>query len=1001
MIVFKGGRISSGGNPSGRGSGFGGLTRYLMEGDREKDGTLAADISERVAWVDTRNLDTEDAYSAAKIMRAHAGDYPRIEKPVYHFGLSLGKGEHLTREQWDEAIDRVLDGLGLEGHQVLVVAHGDTDIEHVHVVVNRVGEDGRAWNARQDMVKAYEVVHELEREMGLQVTGAREVSAPELSAGAYQEARRLGSQPLGDRVREQAGDVFANASSWRQLEQDLAERGFRLEAARNGSGVVITDGGRSVSLSKVDRELSGPRLAERYGETFRAHREREPEPPQVRAPGRAVEALEGTIPERAHGLVDRVTSTRATFTEEDLRRAAFYQKDSAALLREALRPEHAVDLGRDSSGSQRFTSRDYLEAEARLFGSAAGLAGRQDLKLEAGAVGRAVDQVERSSGREFSDEQRAAIYHATTGQDLAQIVGRAGAGKTTTAQAIAEAYRSAGYDVRGAALAGKAAEGLGREIGVDARTLASYDHAWKAGREQLHGGSVLLVDEAGMIDARLLGRVLEHAEERGAKVVLLGDPGQLKAIGAGDAYRGLLEQHGGQELATIRRQAEPWQREASERLAAGKVSEALDAYEAKGRILWADSREAVRAELVGRYMEAGTYDSALVVAYRNADVRALNDAIRTERQSRGELARDGVDVNGQAFAQGDRVVFLENTRTEVVAIGSQSGSAGVRNGQLATLEVASAGRFEARLDDGRRVGFDPQQYDRIAHGYAVTIHKSQGATIDQVHVLADSVMDRHAAYVALTRHRDQVTLYADRQTFGSREGLDKALSRASRKDLARDYGVSDIERSAGRLERFQEAIKPLRREEQSLKAALVSVERAEKEGASLATARLGVEAAAVQVYRDPTAAARAILADPQASQKLAAGQLEHYGELRGRMRPLLGADVDRSQAVQAAPALRAAVLDHRDVNARATRAQEAAAKTGLGVADIRQQLGRVSLTLRKFERAAEGPEKALEAAVRSLGTKALEAATRLLPAPAQLAVRAVAKVLSLGQELGR
>lgn len=67
----------------------------------------------------------------------------------------------------------------------------------------------------------------------------------------------------------------------------------------------------------------------------------------------------------------------------------------------------------------------------------------------------------------------------------------------------------------------------------------------------------------------------------------------------------------------------------------------------------------------------------------------------------------------------------------------------------------------------------------------------------------------------------------------------------------------------------------------------MSVERAEKEGATLATAPHSVETAAVQVYRDPSAAARAILVDPQASQRLAAGQLEHYGELRGRVRPLL------------------------------------------------------------------------------------------------------------------
>jgi hypothetical protein len=147
---------------------------------------------------------------------------------------------------------------------------------------------------------------------------------------------------------------------------------------------------------------------------------------------------------------------------------------------------------------------------------------------------------------------------------------------------IAEAYREQGYEVRGAALAGKAAEVLAREAAIPSRTLASLELAWSEGRDQLYGGSVLMIDEAGMVDVRQLGRVLDHAEQRRAKVILLGDPDLLKAIGAGDAYRGLLERHDSASIESIRRQVEPWQREASEQLAAGRVASALDAYEAAG-----------------------------------------------------------------------------------------------------------------------------------------------------------------------------------------------------------------------------------------------------------------------------------------------------------------------------------------------------------------------------------------------------------------------------------
>ena len=1007
MIVFKGGSRSRSGARTGLGASFGGLTSYLQKGPRENLNL------ERVEWSTTHNLDTDDPAEAAQVMRHTAAENAKVEKPVYHFGLSLEPGEHLSQQQWESVAGRMLDRMGLWEHQALVIAHNDTAKEHIHIVVNRIGPDGKAWRAFRDMIAAREVVRAVEIEYGLRLTG-RDQAPPELSAGSVREARRTGVQPLADRVREEAGHIFAEATSWRDLEAGLARYGYRIERAERGSGLVVTDGSRRASLSHVDRTLSGPKLAARFGETFREHRENNPEPPQVqrRAGGREIEPLAGgTLRERAEALIDRVSSTRATFTRADIERAAFHEPDSQALAKHALRDGDMAKVGKDARGVTRYAATDYMQDEARMFEAARELRDRQDLRLDPAEVGRAL---ERSP--HLSAEQRAAVLEATTREDLALIVGRAGAGKTTAAATIADAYREAGYDVRGGALAGKAADNLQQEAGIYSRTLHSWEHAWERGRDRLHDGSVLVVDEAGMIDARQLGRVLDHAAQHQAKVILIGDPDQLKPIGPGDGFRGLLEQHAPARLETIRRQAEPWQREASENLAAGRVAPALDAYQEAGRLHVTATREGARAGLLKQYSadrREAPERGQLVLAYRNADVRQLNAEIRGARKAAGELGQ-GVTVRGAEYAACDRVVFLRNDNhgLEVANLGrADARGNGVKNGTLGTLEAVSPDRFVARLDDGRQVAFSPAQYDSIAHGYAVTIHKSQGATVDRTYVLADPMMNRNASYVALTRHRDGVQVYSDRQTFTDREHLDRALSRAPAKDLARDYGVSAIERQAERIERAE----PLREQERSLygdqehiRRSLLTIRHADTMDQRLADARAVLERTAARVYTEPTRAVRHLTADPKVTERLAAKTAPEYGQMHGRAAGILrGPDAHRQAADSALPALRDAIRSYRIALGEATTARAAADKLGgrFHLPSWEAEARQVSQTLHRVQQAIQGPEKALEAAVREVGSQAAKLAVSALPTalqlPVQLAIRAVERAIDLGLGLGR
>ena len=157
----------------------------------------------------------------------------------------------------------------------------------------------------------------------------------------------------------------------------------------------------------------------------------------------------------------------------------------------------------------------------------------------------------------------------------------------------------------------------------------------------------------------------------------------------------------------------------------------------------------------------------------------LNQAARGRLQARGELGDDvtlQVEKGERHFAAGDRVMFGRNER-----------SLGVKNGSLGRVESVTATRMAVMLDNGTAVAFDIKDYAAVDHGYAATIHKAQGMTVDWVHVLATPGLDRHAAYVALSRHRDGVDLHYGRYDFADHDRLAATLSRERSKDMASDY----------------------------------------------------------------------------------------------------------------------------------------------------------------------------------------------------------------------
>ncbi|KQY29494.1 conjugal transfer protein TraA [Caulobacter sp. Root487D2Y] len=483
--------------------------------------------------------------------------------------------------------------------------------------------------------------------------------------------------------------------------------------------------------------------------------------------------------------LDAITKQQATFTRRDLAMFIHSHSDGKEQFDRAMgavqtSPE-MIALGQDGRGQDRFTSREMIAVEDRLHRASAVMAERRAHRVSELDQRRALAHAAQR-GLVLSGEQKAAFEHVTQARDLGVVVGYAGTGKSALLGVAREAWEDAGYRVQGLALSGIAAENLEGGSRIASRTIASLEHQWAQGRELLDARDVLVIDEAGMIGSRQMERLLSAAEKAGAKVVLVGDPEQLQAIEAGAAFRSIAERHSHVEITQVRRQHEDWQRDATRQLATGRTGEALAAYEARGMVHAAVTRDQAREDLVERWDRdrvAEPGKSRIILTHTNDEVRDLNLTARDRLRGAGALGED-VTVKAErgerAFAAGDRLMFLKNDR-----------GLGVKNGMLGEIEQVSPTQMTVRLDAGRSVAFDLKDYAQVDHGYAATIHKSQGVTVDRTHVLATPGMDRHGAYVALSRHRDSVQIHYGRDEFEDLSKLTRVLSRERAKDMASDF----------------------------------------------------------------------------------------------------------------------------------------------------------------------------------------------------------------------
>ena len=443
---------------------------------------------------------------------------------------------------------------------------------------------------------------------------------------------------------------------------------------------------------------------------------------------------------------------------------------------------------------EKFTLKSTAELEWKMLQDALGLAAssftaqRRSRGLAAATVAIAVSTLAARDGIELSPAQESALRSLTAGAALSTLVGVAGAGKSTLLKAARLAWEREGYRVFGAALAGKAAQGLRESSGISSKTIAALIQSWDKGTPRLTARDVLVVDEAGMIDSATMARLLAEARAADAKIVLVGDPEQLPAIGAGAPFRALIERVPTAQLLEVRRQREEWQRQATIDFSQGRTAEALARYIDHGCVRLEDDPVSRAVDLfLANTERPGTQ---AVLSHSNAQVRSLNEGIRAGLKASGRLDGAGAAVqtcNGpREFLVNDRIILLRNA---VLPAAAGTGLLEIKNGQLGTIVKRDSDTLTVRADGiAEPVKIPLKNYTDLDHGYALTVHKTQGATLDRVWAIESSGMDRNLLYVALSRHRDDAVLLADRNAHADLDGLARSLARRHNvKETTLDY----------------------------------------------------------------------------------------------------------------------------------------------------------------------------------------------------------------------
>ena len=415
---------------------------------------------------------------------------------------------------------------------------------------------------------------------------------------------------------------------------------------------------------------------------------------------------------------------------------------------------------------EKFTTQQVIEEE------------RQIQRLVQRLYSRQAHKANQKEQPQLTPEQKTAYQSILTGKAIANIEGHAGTGKSYLLAAIKDSYKESGYTVRAFGPDNATAAVL-QEKGIPAQNIYQFLFTYHYKNTPIKKNrEVWLIDEASKLGNKPLAEILKIAEKQHVQLILSGNSSQLPSVERGGMFKQLCQKYGCHTLIDIQRQQNQ-QKQITQKLALGQISEAFDKITLTGGFVWTQTKEEALEQAVKKWaIDQAHFPCAtsIIIANSNAEVRILNQLAHQYRKIKNQPEYLCQTPYGNIIvSEGDQIEFRQNNPTLKV-----------HNGTKGTLIKASPNEFIVAAQH-KEITFDPNKYSHFQLAYATTYYRSQGKTIDRAYILHSPRMNKEMFYVGLTRHTKNVTCFVSYTQAQSLSDLKRQAIKSSYKETTDTY----------------------------------------------------------------------------------------------------------------------------------------------------------------------------------------------------------------------